>query len=377
MKTTLKIFGAAALAAGVSTALAAPVAVFDQFNDRTIDQERIGNDWTWYDTNYEADCTTYVGGFGPYSEGGGGYDNYVALNNNYERLDGGSGHDGTGYYRAGLAPQGGDDIALNVYQNQYATQPCNEIKIFKEFAGGDPGTYQINVNVIGNQYGDISEGSSVGLFFKVLDVDAGYSETQFEKYPITPPAYTASDLAVEVQFTVDDAASNRIVQVGMYAQHPNGGTASAIWDDFSIDSVALGDEVAEAVTGFAAEAGDGEVTLTWASSAARDGSGAPDAFIIQWKIASDPTWDGATEVAGTASSATIGGLTNETEYLFRIAARSGGTLSAWTTLSAAVAPAVPPAQPAAPATPVPVLPLWGLFGLLGLIGLLGARARRH
>ena len=368
MKLISKLFCAAALAAGFSSALAAPVAEFDQFNDRALTDETIGNNWTWFDTGYESDCTTYVGGYGPYSDNDGS--DYVAANNNYVR----HGDNGYEYFRAGLEGQASGDVALNVYHNQYAANGCNEIKIFKEYAGGDPGTYQINVNVIGNQYTAISEGSSVGLFFKVLDVAAGYSEAQFEKYPITPPAYTAGDLAVEVQFTVDSDVSNRIVQVGMYAQHPQGGTASAIWDDFSIDTVASGDEAAEAVTGFGAEVGDGTVTLTWDSVASRDSAAVPDAFIIQWKIGAASGWQGATEVAGSASSATIAGLTNGQDYLFRIAARSGGTVSGWTTLGVAVSPAVPPAP--AP-MPVPALPFWGLLGLLGLIGLAGARARRR
>ena len=39
-------------------------------------------------------------------------------------------------------------------------------------------------------------------------------------------------------FTVNADVSNRIVQVGMYAQHAASETASAIWDDVSIAEAA-------------------------------------------------------------------------------------------------------------------------------------------
>ena len=109
---------------------------------------------------------------------------------------------------------------------------CKEIKIFQEFAGGAPGDYTFTAKVIGNQYTPIQ--GSVGVFMKVLDVDLGYSETQFVKQAVTPPAYDAAAATVTFNFTVNADASNRIVQVGMYAQHLNGDTASAIWDDVSI-----------------------------------------------------------------------------------------------------------------------------------------------
>lgn len=366
------------MAAGIGSVVAAPIAINDNFNDRIIDQDRIGNNWTWYDSNYESDCTTSVGGFGPYSEGGGGFANYVHPNNNYAQ----HGDNGAAYFRAGLESQGEGDIALNVYQNQYATQACNEIKIFQEFAGGDFGTYQINVNVIGNEFTAISEGSSVGLFFKVLDVDADYSETQFEKYPITPPAHTAADLAVEVQFTVDDAASNRIVQVGMYAQHPNGGTASAIWDDFSISAVTQGNESVEAVSNADANTGDESVQLVWTPLAGPSAvpSAVPnpgDAWVIQWKPDLASLWNAAVEIDGALTSYTVDGLTNGTPYVFRIARSVDGDFSAWTTVGPVTPSAPPPPpEPEVDATPVPSLPLWGLFGLVGLLGLIGARARR-
>ena len=231
---TLALPALVALSFG-SPIASAQISFSDDFNDRTLTQERIGNNWTWYDTFYASDCSTASGGFGPYSPDGGGFGNFVHLNNNYARLDGGNGHDGSGYFRAGL--EGADGAAaLNVYNNQYGTADCNEIKIFQEFAGGAPGDYTFTATVIGNQYTPIQGG--VGVFMKVLDVDNEYSETQFIKLAVTPPAYNAEAATVTFNFTVNPDVSNRIVQVGMYAEHAQGETASAIWDNVSIAAAA-------------------------------------------------------------------------------------------------------------------------------------------
>ena len=154
----------------------------DNFDDRDLAQERIGGDWTWYDTNWDnATCAgASSGGFGPYSEGGGGAGNYNALNNNYTR----HGDSGGEYFRAGLEPDGDTGKKLNVYHNQYATSACNEIKIFKEInlpAAQLDGEYTFTATVEENQYTAITEGSQVGVFHKILDVDGGYTESAYNK----------------------------------------------------------------------------------------------------------------------------------------------------------------------------------------------------
>ena len=216
-----------------SSIASAQISFSDAFNDRTLADPTIGNNWTWFDTGFEADCSTYIGGFGPYSDGDDS--DYVHGNQNFTRL----GEDGGGYFRAGL--QGADGAAsLEVYHNQYAGNPCNEIKIFQEFPGGEPGDYTFTATVIGNEFTPIGAGNSVGVFMKVLNVDDGYSEAQFVKVPITPPAFDAAPSDVTFNFTVNSDVSNRIVQVGMYAQHGPGGTASAIWDDIAIAEASSG-----------------------------------------------------------------------------------------------------------------------------------------
>ena len=153
----------------------------DNFNDRSLTDATIGNNWTWYDTSFsDASCSTYVSGYGPYSDNDGS--DYVHANNNYTRL----GDNGT-YFRAGL--QGADGAAsLEVYHNQFATQTCNEIKVFQEITNLADGDYRLSVSVSGNEYTPIASGNQVGLFFKVLDVANGYSEAQFSKQTVDPAA---------------------------------------------------------------------------------------------------------------------------------------------------------------------------------------------
>ena len=233
LKKTLAIL---ALPALVSLSLVSPIAsaqisFSDDFDNRNPASDLIiGNNWRWFDTTYAADCTTYISGYGPYTPSP--PISVEVDNQTYARLNPlGS----TAYYRAGL--QGAtNDASLEVYQNQYATGACNQIKIFQEFAGGAPGDYTFTAKVIGNQYTPIQ--GSVGVFMKVLDVDNGYSEAQFVKKAVTPPAYDAAAGTVKFNFRVESNVSNRIVQVGMYAQHASGETASAIWDDISIDVAA-------------------------------------------------------------------------------------------------------------------------------------------
>ena len=151
----------------------------DTFNDRTLTDATIGNNWTWYDTSFsDAGCTTYVSGYGPWSDGDGS--DYVHENNNFTRHGG----NGAAYFRAGIV---GDarNPALEVYQNQYSTQVCNEIKVFQEMTNLEAGTYTFSANVGLNPYTAIESGNEVGIFFKVLDVAGGYAEAQVAKRKVT------------------------------------------------------------------------------------------------------------------------------------------------------------------------------------------------
>lgn len=175
-------------AAGIwdNIVLAGPQTFSDNFDDRSLTDERIGNGWTWFDTSWTtADCSgASAGGFGPYSDGGGGFANYVHVNNNYTR----HGDAGGNYFRAGLETVGSGK-GLNVYGNQYAKSACNEIKIFKEFnvpKAQLDGNYTFKATVLENANTPIQEGNQVGVFFKVLSVDEGYTESQYERQTAFP-----------------------------------------------------------------------------------------------------------------------------------------------------------------------------------------------
>ena len=165
---------------------AKPIPFSDDFNNRTLSDTTIGNNWTWYDHGFtSADCSTGKDeGYGPYSDGNG--DDYTHANNNFTNVGG----NGGGYFRAGLEDDGNGGAALNVYDSQYAKKACNEIKIFQEFSVDDKallnGKYTFTATVKDNPNAATAEGNQVGVFFKVLDVDGGYAETQFTRETALP-----------------------------------------------------------------------------------------------------------------------------------------------------------------------------------------------
>lgn len=171
--------------------LTGPKTFSDNFDNRTLSDATIGNNWTWYDHDFtSADCSTGKGnGYGPYSDGDGS--DYTHSNNNYTNV-GGSG----AYARAGLEEDGAGGFALNVYDNQYATAACNEIKIFQEInvAPADlNGEYTLTANVKDNPNAATADGNQVGVFFKVLDVGNNYAETQFTRETALPEQTDGGD----------------------------------------------------------------------------------------------------------------------------------------------------------------------------------------
>ena len=164
-----------------------PIPFSDNFNDRSLADPTIGNNWTWFDHGFDsADCTTGKdGGYGPWSDGDGNTD-YVHANNNYTNVSSGAVAE---YLRAGIEEDGSGGFALNVYQNQYGKKTCNEVKIFQEFSVDNKdllnGDYKLTATVKENVNTAIQAGNEVGVFFKVLDVGPVgaevYTETQFVK----------------------------------------------------------------------------------------------------------------------------------------------------------------------------------------------------
>ncbi len=95
--------------------------------------------------------------------------------------------------------------------------------------------------------------------------------------------------------------------------------------------------IAAAPTGVTAEAGDGQVTLTWTAS-----SGA-DSYDVYWSTSAGVSKGTGTKVAGATSGAVIDGLVNGTPHWFVVIAVNLGGESA-------------ESSPAASATPLPPIP---------------------
>lgn len=89
-----------------------------------------------------------------------------------------------------------------------------------------------------------------------------------------------------------------------------------------------------AVTG---TAGNAQVSLTWTAPAA-DGGYAITDYVVQSTTNNGTTWTTFSDGVGTAASATVTGLTNGTEYKFRVAAVNAIGTGPWSTTSAGVTP---------------------------------------
>jgi hypothetical protein len=184
--------------------------------------------WKFFDQNFDdANCTNITGTFGPDALGN---RNYTTTNSSADP-----------YFRAGLEA-GNDNVisgtSMRVYENFYASAACNRILVFVEFTTGISAgqEYTFSAKMMEQKYGTNVAGSAQGMFYKVLDVSAGYAETLVSYEPITAPA-TAT--AQEVTFTTPaDMAADDILQIGFYAQGPTNQTSGAVWDDVSLDAAA-------------------------------------------------------------------------------------------------------------------------------------------
>lgn len=93
-----------------------------------------------------------------------------------------------------------------------------------------------------------------------------------------------------------------------------------------------GTGVPSAVTGLTATPGDGQVVLAWKPSVA-----VPPVtdYVVQYKLSASGSWstfaDGTTTVAGT----TVTGLTNDSEYDFRVAATNSAGTGGYSTVASA------------------------------------------
>lgn len=139
---------------------------------------------------------------------------------------------------------------------------------------------------------------------------------------------------------------------GLVSGTPTGGTSTfevtatnvAGTDTLSCDlQVSILPTVPGAPTGLEATAGDAQASLSWTAPASNGGTGILD-YVVEY--ATDPagSWTAFTDGVSTGTTAIVTGLTNGTEYFFRVSAVNGIGTGAASNVSAATpaAPVVPP-----------------------------------
>jgi hypothetical protein len=176
---------------------------------------------------------------------------------------------------------------------------------------------------------------STGVAAVVIDVvaiaaaDAGYVTV----YPDGESVPPTSNLDFPAGQTTGSLVS---VEVGSDGQvdfyNGSGGTVQLVADLAGYYTAPPGPP-----TGVSATAGNGQATVTWT---APSNGGSP---ITSYAVISSA--DNITDVAGTATSATVTGLTNGTSYTFTVQAYNAVGYSALSAPSNAVTPVGPPAAP--------------------------------
>lgn len=116
---------------------------------------------------------------------------------------------------------------------------------------------------------------------------------------------------------------------------------AAGWGAVSDDVTATPYGLPEAPTGLLLTAGDAEVSLSWTAA---DGNGRPVLdYAIEYGTSSAGPWTAFTDGVSTSTSSVVTGLTNGTEYTFRVRAETLAGLSA--PVSGAAMPLTSPSAP--------------------------------
>jgi autotransporter-associated beta strand protein len=96
-----------------------------------------------------------------------------------------------------------------------------------------------------------------------------------------------------------------------------------------------------------ATAGNAQATLTWTAPSSNGGAAITD-YVLQYSSNGGSTWTTVNRPASMATSATVTGLTNGTNYVFRVAAANSAGAGAYSTTSNNVMPLQSVNVPAAP-----------------------------
>jgi hypothetical protein len=101
----------------------------------------------------------------------------------------------------------------------------------------------------------------------------------------------------------------------------------------------------EAPTSVTGVSGNGQATLSW-TAPANTSCRVLTNYIVSYSANSGSTWTDLTPQAASGVTSTVGGLTNGTSYIFRVAYQSSSGTGPWSASSAAVTPSGPPSPPA-------------------------------
>lgn len=93
----------------------------------------------------------------------------------------------------------------------------------------------------------------------------------------------------------------------------------------------------DAPTNVVGVVGNEQVALTWSAPANTGGAAITD-YVIQYSSNTGTTWSTFSDSTSTATSVTVTGLTNDTAYLFRVAAVNIAGNGAWSANSSSVTP---------------------------------------
>lgn len=259
--TYLSILCAALLAlGGFSNQATAQMQFSDDFEDRVKDQDRVGNNWTWYDQTFEGDtCTGTPAGFGPYDTND-PTGNYEAENRNFWTASEEYAQQGDSYYRAGLevpawSTDEGEAVELTnmlrVYGNQYnEATSCERVLIFQEMSIDTAGTYTFSFDVAQDRVGAPANGETTAAFVKVLrSSDSSWATILFEELETTPPVATTPEnvttASMAIDFTIPEEWVGELLQFGFYADLTENlgqgwGTSAALYDNVEMGLMEIG-----------------------------------------------------------------------------------------------------------------------------------------
>jgi autotransporter-associated beta strand protein len=145
------------------------------------------------------------------------------------------------------------------------------------------------------------------------------------------------------------AGAYQITVSGANYSGPSSATVQIGADNVKRDFIAPPSNIAvpTAPTGVLATASNAQVGLTWTAPSSNGGAAITE-YVIQYSSNSGSSWTEFPRAASTLTSAAVTGLTNGTNYIFRVAARNSVGIGSWSPNSSTVTPTAEAAVPTAP-----------------------------